>query len=111
MRILLDENLPDSLVDALQHLGHDVDSVNRLQMKGMSNGQLYHTVGEGYDLLFTKDKGFANNIRQQEPDQNTKLIHVILPQKPVDEFVNDFVEHFTETSWSDYENGDRWPET
>lgn len=34
MRILLDENLPESLVDALRQLGHEVDSVNSLRLKG-----------------------------------------------------------------------------
>lgn len=54
MRILLDENLPDSLVDRLRSLGHDVDSINRLDLKGIANGELYTSVAVEYDLCFTK---------------------------------------------------------
>ena len=44
MKILLDENMPDSLVGALNDLGHEVDSVNRLKLKGLDNGTLYRQV-------------------------------------------------------------------
>jgi len=109
MKILLDENLPESLVDELSALGHEVSSVNRLQLKGVANGELYHSVGEDYELVFTKDKGFAHNIRQMDVDQETKLILVVLPRKPAKEFVHDFKEYFKETDWTAYENGNPWP--
>jgi len=66
MKILLDENLPDSLVDLLSEHGHKVDSVNRLNLKEIENGALYHEVASDYDLLFTKDAGFAHNVRQMK---------------------------------------------
>ena len=42
MKILLDENIPESLSAALERLGHQVDTVNRLNRKGIDNGTLYH---------------------------------------------------------------------
>jgi hypothetical protein len=40
VKILLDENLPESLLAALGRLGHQVDSVNSLRLKGIDNGAL-----------------------------------------------------------------------
>lgn len=109
MRILLDENLPDSLVDRLRSLGHDVDSINRLDLKGIANGELYTSVAVEYDLCFTKDTGFARNVRRMEPEGTVKLLLVTLPQRPAQEFCDRFFDEFTSTEWSEYQNGDPWP--
>lgn len=70
MKILLDENIPESLVVALEDLGHEVDSVNHLKLKGLDNGTLYRQVAVQYDLCFTRDAGFAHNVRQmRDPSQ------------------------------------------
>jgi len=37
VKILLDENIPKSLSVALERLGHQVDTVNRLNFKGIDN--------------------------------------------------------------------------
>ena len=54
MKIPLDENMPESLVSALEDLGHEVDSVNHLKLKGLDNGTLYRQVAVQYDLCFTR---------------------------------------------------------
>ena len=54
MRILLDENLPEALVAALTSLGHQVDSVNSLGLKGLDDSTLYREVAQGYDLCLTR---------------------------------------------------------
>jgi uncharacterized alpha-E superfamily protein len=41
MRILLDENMPESVRHALRELGHEVDSVASLHLTGLDNGGLY----------------------------------------------------------------------
>jgi predicted nuclease of predicted toxin-antitoxin system len=109
MRVLLDENLPESLVPALRQLGHQVDSVNRLRLKGLDNSTLYQQVAQDYDLCFTRDVGFVNTVRRMRSPINAKLIRVVLPQRPAGPFVNDFVEAFERTDWADYENGSDWP--
>lgn len=109
MRVLLDENLPESLVAALRHLGHQAESVNSLRLKGVDNGTLYQQVAQDYDFCFTKDVGFVLNVRRMRGPSNTKLIRVVLPQKPAILFVNDFVQAFEKTDWSGYENGSDWP--
>jgi Domain of unknown function (DUF5615) len=48
VKILLDENIPESLAGALEDLGHEVDSVNSLKLKGIDNGTLYRRVAVDY---------------------------------------------------------------
>ena len=56
--------MPESLAGALEDLGHEVDSVNSLKLKGIDNGTLYRQVAVDYELCFTRDAGFARNVRQ-----------------------------------------------
>ena len=109
MKILLDENLPESLIPALQRLGHQVDSVNRLLLKGVDNGTLYRQVAQDYDLCFTRDAGFAHNIRQAQRPSKVKVLRVVLPQQLPGPFVEVFVKAFVGSDWSKYANGSDWP--
>jgi hypothetical protein len=109
VKILLDENMPESLLDALERLGHEVDSVNRLKLKGLDNGRLYREVAIAYDLCFTKDAGFVHNARQMREPSQLKLLHVIIPQQRVEPFITAFVEAFQSSDWPLYANGDDWP--
>jgi predicted nuclease of predicted toxin-antitoxin system len=78
VKILLDENMPESLVGALEGLGHEVDSVNHLKLKGLDNGTLYRQVAIGYDLCFTRDSAFAHNVRQMRDPSQVKVLRVIV---------------------------------
>ena len=108
MRILLDENVPRKLVGVLRAEGHQVESVHTLRLQGLENGKLYEFV-VSFDLCFTRDKGFANNVRQGSPPTQLKLLRVTVPQKPQDEFVLDFLSFFRATDWAKFQNGDDWP--
>jgi predicted nuclease of predicted toxin-antitoxin system len=109
VKILLDENLPDSLVVALEDLGHEVNSVNHLKLKGLDNGTLYRQVAVQYDLCFTRDSGFAHNVRQMRDPAQVKVLRVIVPQQRTELFVPAFVDAFQKADWSRYSNGDDWP--
>ncbi|MDB6022128.1 MAG: hypothetical protein JWQ04_1985 [Pedosphaera sp.] len=109
MRILLDENLPRKLVGALRAEGHEVESVHTLRMQGLDNGRLYQFAIQNFDLCFTRDFGFANNVRQVQPPAQFKLLRVILPQKPQDEFVTDFISAFRTSDIARFQHGDNWP--
>lgn len=91
MKILLDENLPRKLVAALRSEGHNVESVHTLRLQGLENGRLYEFARDSFDLCFTRDTGFANNVRQGAPPSRLKLLRVTLRQKPHEEFVQDFI--------------------
>jgi predicted nuclease of predicted toxin-antitoxin system len=109
VKILLDENMPESLAVALEDLGHEVDSVNNLKLKGIDNGTLYRQVAVDYELCFTRDAGFAHNVRQMRDPSQVKVLHVIVPQQRVESFVPAFVNAFQKSDWSRYSNGDDWP--
>jgi len=109
VKILLDENLPRRLVAALRAEGHEVESVHTLRMQGMDNGKLYQFARENFDLCFTRDVGFANNVRQGAPPSRLKLLRVTLPQKRQDEFVMDFISSFRASDWTQFHHGDNWP--
>ena len=79
--------MPESLVGALEGLGHEVDSVNHLKLKGLDNGTLYRQVAIGYDLCFTRDSAFAHNVRQMRDPSQVKVLRVIVPQQKVESFV------------------------
>jgi predicted nuclease of predicted toxin-antitoxin system len=109
VKILLDENLPRKLVVALRAEGHSVESVHTLKMQGLDNGKLYRFALDNFDICFTRDFGFINNVRQSNAPATFKLLRVTLPQKPQDEFVNDFISVFRATDLKKFHHGDDWP--
>jgi len=109
VKILLDENLPESLLAALERLGHQVDSINHLKLKGLDNGTLYRQVAKDYDLCFTRDAGFAHNVRQMRDQLQVKILRVIVPQQRVESFVPAFIDAFQKSDWARYSNGTDWP--
>jgi predicted nuclease of predicted toxin-antitoxin system len=109
VKILLDENLPRKLVAALRAEGHEVESVHSLRMQGLDNGKLYQFAIQSFDMCFTRDFGFINNVRQGTPPAKFKLLRVTLPQKPQDEFVADFISAFRTSNWTRFTHGDDWP--
>jgi len=109
VKILLDENLPESLLAALERFGHQVDSVNHLKLKGLDNGTLYRQVAKDYDLCFTRDAGFAHNVRQMRDQLQVKILRVVVPQQRVELFVPDFIDAVQRSDWSRYSSGADWP--
>lgn len=109
MRILLDENLPESLTLELRAAGHQVDTVRSLKLKGIDNGELYRRTCDKYDLCFTKDRGFATVVRSMRKPGQVRLLHVTLPQQPAPAFVEAFVKAFLRADWNEYESGSDWP--
>ena len=82
--------MPESLLGALEDLGHEVDSVNHLKLKGLDNGTLYRQVAVQYELCFTRDAGFAHNVRQLRDPSEVKVLRVIVPQQRTESFVSGF---------------------
>jgi len=109
LKILLDENLPRKLVAALRAEGHEVESVITLRMQGLDNGRLYQFAIQNFELCFTRDFGFANNVRQGKFPEKFKLLRVTLEQKPQDEFIKDFIEAFRTADLHQFQHGDEWP--
>jgi hypothetical protein len=87
VRILLDENIPESVRRALEPLGHEVDSVVSLR--------------------------FILAIAAVRPTHGAvvKAVRVTLPQAPGAAFATAFIDAFQITDWSTYPNGGDWPPT
>ena len=100
MRMLLDENLPEGLVEPLRLLGHTVDSVASLRLKGLDNGRLYREVASAYDLFFTKDREFANRVNTLQEPAPVTVILTVIPQQPEALFVAAFMARFAGTDWA-----------
>ncbi len=109
MRIFLDENLPEGLIEPLRLLGHAVDSVASLRLKGLDNGRLYREVASGYDLFFTKDREFATRVSALPKPAPVRVILTVIPQQPEARFVTAFMESFASTDWSTSGPVREWP--
>ena len=109
MKILLDENLPRKLVAALRAEGHEVESVITLRMQGLDNGRLYKFAIQNFEVCFTRDFGFANNVRQGKQPEKFKLLRVTLEQKPQDEFIKDFIKAFHAADLNKFQHANDWP--
>ncbi len=90
MRILLDENMPESVRHALQDLGHEVDSVVSLRLSGL-------------------DRAFVRTVRAIDTPASVKVILIGLRQGPRGEYARAFSEAFQRTDWSTYPSGSEWP--
>ena len=44
MKFLLDENMPREAADLLRNLGHDVESIQDLNLQGVKNGYIYRLI-------------------------------------------------------------------
>ena len=99
MKILLDENLPEGLIEPLRRLGHVVDSVSSLKLKGLDNGRLYRDVAAAYDLFFTKDREFTARISVLSDPSAVKIVLTVIRQQPEPQFVEAFMATFVTTDW------------
>jgi hypothetical protein len=63
VKIKLDENLPASLVEALQQLGHDADSVESEQLVGRDDSKVWTAVQAAGRFLVTQDLDFSDQRR------------------------------------------------
>ena len=55
MKILLDENMPESLLAALEDLGQQVDSVNHLKLKGLSYMKCFIAKSQGTTIFVLRE--------------------------------------------------------
>lgn len=109
MRMLLDENLPEGLIEPLRSLGHVVDSVGSLGLKGLANGRLYAEVAGAYDLFFTKDREFAARVEALANPARVGVVLTAIPQQPEPQFMATFLAAFVATDWSSGVPVREWP--
>jgi len=108
--LLLDKNLPEALIETLRRIGHIVDSVGSLRLKGLDNGRLYREVASGYDLFFTKDRQFVAQLDIVTEPGPVKVVLTVIRQQPQAQFVAAFMEAFADTDWSSFGLVREWPQ-
>ena len=79
MRIKLDENIPVSLVTALDALGHDADSVPQEGLTGKPDPDVWRGAQECGRFLITQDLDFSD-VRRYAPGTHHGLLLVRLKQ-------------------------------
>lgn len=78
MRIKLDENLPEGLVEILASLGHDVDNVRMEGIAGRDDDFVWSAAQEDRRFLITQDLDFSD-LRQFSPGTHHGILLVRLP--------------------------------
>lgn len=85
-RLKLDENMPDSVADALRAAGHDVELARDEDLAGaVDDDLLAHASAEGRALV-TLDLDFADVVRH--PPGSTAGIVVLRPQRETITLIN-----------------------
>ena len=77
MRLKLDENVPESLLNTLAVLGHDVDSVRSERLSGRSDLEIWQAAQTTSRILVTQDLDFSD-LRRFAPGSHKGLILVRL---------------------------------
>jgi len=77
MKIKLDENIPNLLVDDLRELGHDALSVFQQGMKGVSDFELWNNLQREQRFLITQDLDFSD-VNKYLPGTHAGLLLVRL---------------------------------
>jgi predicted nuclease of predicted toxin-antitoxin system len=96
MRILVDENIPKSVVAELQASGHEVLDIRGTPKQGADDDQLWAIALAEKRLFITTDKGFANHrdeshfgvliIRLRQPNETRIRLRI---QSALNQFAAD----------------------
>jgi predicted nuclease of predicted toxin-antitoxin system len=101
MRVILDENLPLRLKQALTDRGHDADTVRDEQLQGRPDAQVWAAAQADHRFLITLDSDFAD-ARSFPPGTHAGILIVRLPdaeQYRAAEHVLGWFERYDPTSW------------
>jgi predicted nuclease of predicted toxin-antitoxin system len=77
MKVKLDENLPESLLEALSSLNHDVDNVRQEGLAGQIDPDIWTSTQDAGRFLITQDLDFSD-LRQFAPGTHFGLMLVRL---------------------------------
>jgi predicted nuclease of predicted toxin-antitoxin system len=78
VKIKLDENLPEALIQALTDLGHDTDNVRQEGLAGSDDPQVWSEAQAAGRFLITQDLDFSD-VRVFRPGTHHGLLLVRLP--------------------------------
>lgn len=119
MKILVDENIPNSTVGAMKDAGYDVLDVRGTPDEGLSDERLWGLAIEQRRLLITTDKGFMQRrdeahagiliVRLKRPTgaEIHRRVMLALEQVPADEWAGRVVvmRDVAQSTWRGGERG------
>jgi predicted nuclease of predicted toxin-antitoxin system len=91
LRLLIDENISPQTASFLRELGHDVESVRRIEM-GADDEAIVETALEEGRAIITQDTDFGNIYYFAERSQLTVV--VVRPSTQSVETINEILEKF-----------------
>lgn len=97
MNILANENVFDPIVEFLITQGHQVISVRKAGLSGVSDDEIYQKAVSENLVILTMDKDFANMLRFS-PRQCGGIIVIKIYRYTVDETTSLFIRHFNTLS-------------
>jgi predicted nuclease of predicted toxin-antitoxin system len=94
---LLDANMDVHLLTLLQQFGQEAEATTRRGWKNLTNGELVSAaVGAGFTCIITQDRLFGETAaRALKTYPQFAVVVVHLPQKPWQQYRNDF-----QAAWS-----------
>jgi predicted nuclease of predicted toxin-antitoxin system len=95
MKVKLDENLPFRLVELLERLGHDVDTVPSEKLTGKLDQDVWAAVRVAGRLLVTQDLDFSD-VRQFAPGSHPGILVVRLRAPGANALIERIVSAVTE---------------
>jgi len=101
MKIKLDENLPTDLVEALAHLGHDVDTVFQESLRGKDDPTVWKTTQAAGRFLISQDLYFSD-IRTHSPGTHHGVLLVRLVDPSRESMTKRIVEVFEKEDVSEW---------
>ena len=87
MNFLIDENMPRSLTPLFAALGHNVQDVRDIGLRGRPDDEVYATAIASDAIIVTRDRGFAV-VRNWPSDFTAGVIFVNLPDDTPANMVN-----------------------
>lgn len=75
MKIKIDENLPEALIEGLAALGHNVDSVREEGIAGRDDATVWDAAQKDHRFLITQDLDFSD-IRRFAPGTHCGILLV-----------------------------------
>jgi len=63
VKILADENLYEPIIDYLNSIGHEVLSIRRMGLSGISDDEVYQLACKENCVIVTMDKDFSRMVR------------------------------------------------
>ena len=92
---LLDHNMPARLAEWLSAKGISCSTVRQEKWDEITNGELVEKACEKYQVLLTRDRGFAVSAAGRLRASNLAVVLVTIPQSRAKEYMRHFEKYWS----------------